>query len=132
MSIRLPTLTPAVDRGNTRLHSIEKRNVFERRRSAARSMSLRNSFQWPGPRSILSPVTQPRSMFAGSRLHAHQSLRGSAFDGSPPASACSPAIAVPQRKSRGKSRWAALAGAAATSRARVGVSALSSFTAAPL
>ncbi len=48
----------------------------------------------------------------GSWLQAHQSLRVSAFAGRPPASTWKPAMAVPQRKPRLKSRAAACAGRA--------------------
>jgi hypothetical protein len=48
----------------------------------------------------------------GSWLQTHQSLWVSAFEGWPPASVWKAAIAVPQRKPRGKSRALATPGAA--------------------
>ena len=100
----------AVERGNRRLHSIERRNALapSRRRASAASRSV----QAPVARAALDPVA------------AHVAVaRCSPGRGSRPTSRCAcrrwpagrrprsgrPAIAVPQRKSLGKSRAAAAA-----------------------
>ena len=76
----------AVERGNRRLHSIERRNAFAPSRCRASAASRRNRRQWPGPRSTRSPLTWPVAMLAGSWLQTHQSLCVSALAGWPPAS----------------------------------------------
>ena len=97
----------AVERGKTRLHSIEKRNAFAPSRSPGqRGVPCERAASGPGPRSTRSPLTWPaldvRPVVAPDPpVAARVGVRGR-----PPASVWNAAIAVPQRKSFGKSRAA--------------------------
>src|SRR5215204_2900006 len=99
------------------------------RRLRARSRSVGQVRQKPGPRSTRSRLTTPCRISSASCVNAYQSLRRSTFDGEPPASDWKPEFAVPHRKLRGKrSASPAAAGAAAAARATSAIRVAATFT----
>ena len=115
-------LTPSVDRGKTRLHSMLIRNAFSPSFCEASLMSVRCRSRKPGPFSGRSPLTMSFATLSASCDHSHQSDPVSRFFPCP-YSDWNPAIAVPHWKPAGKSRCLAAKAGAASIRAETAESA---------